>query len=251
MKVLKTLVVVVSAVLMFAAGPVQAEKLTLRIGTDPSFYPFEFTRPEYSSLVGFDIDIMEAIAKASGFKIKWVLKPFEDLEDNLQKGILDAVISGIVINNERKQVYDFSDTYMNSGRSIMIHKRHLDSIKNESDLEGKRVCYLDNKSPKTRSVSIANANMISCGPIQDCVLKLSKGECEGFVHGFASLSHFLVRNPNPELVVISDFYDLDLSLAIMLKKDVMKTKFLIDDGLKKIKIDGTYKDIYNKWFSRN
>ena len=72
------------------------EQLTLKIGTEPSFAPFEFKDPDSSEIIGFDIDIMNAIAKESNFKVDWVQLPFDGILPAVITGSLDAAISAFV-----------------------------------------------------------------------------------------------------------------------------------------------------------
>lgn len=249
MKPLKLFILLISSVFLITTNTVFAAKITLRIGTDPTFFPFEYTdKVANSALVGFDIDLMEAIANASDFNIRWEVKPFDILEQNLKVGYIDAIISGVTVNNDRLEAFDFSQPYLTSGRSLMIRKKDRTSIIKQKDLEGRDICFLDKNTPKTEEID-ARLNFVHCKALNECVENLSKGRCDGFVYGFASLNNYLVKNPNPDLMVVNDIFKLDLPLAVMVRKDLLRTKIIIDDGLEKIKTDGTYKNIYDKWFS--
>ncbi|MEC2055205.1 amino acid ABC transporter substrate-binding protein/permease [Peribacillus psychrosaccharolyticus] len=120
----------------FAQAATTDEK-TYQIATDITFAPFEFqeTNGEY---VGIDIDLLNAIAEDQGFKVE--IKPlgFNAAVQALESKQVDGVIAGMSITDERKNKFDFSDPYFDSG-VVMAVKEGNDEIKEYKDLKGKKV----------------------------------------------------------------------------------------------------------------
>ena len=88
----------------------QAAKKTYVIGTDVTYAPFEFA-DKHNQYVGIDIDLMQAIAKAEGFRVD--IKPlgFNAAVQALEAHQIDGVIAGMQITPERKQKFALSDPY--------------------------------------------------------------------------------------------------------------------------------------------
>ncbi len=110
---------------------------TYVIGTDTTFAPFEFQDAD-GNFVGIDMDLIQAIAKDQGFKVKIQSLGFNAAVQALQSGNVDGVIAGMSITDERKQTFDFSDSYFEAG-PIMGVAANNDTIKSYEDLRGKRV----------------------------------------------------------------------------------------------------------------
>ncbi len=112
------------------------EGKTYQIGTDVTFAPFEFQQD--GKYVGIDLDLLAAIAKDQNFKYE--LKPlgFNAALQGVQSNQLDGMIAGMSITDARKQTFDFSEPYYESGVVMAIGQKD-DSIKSYEDLRGKRV----------------------------------------------------------------------------------------------------------------
>lgn len=112
-----------------------AEEIYL-IGTDTTFAPFEFEKD--GEHVGIDMDILKAIAKDQNFKYEIKAMGFNAAVQALEANQVDGVIAGMSITDERKQKFDFSDPYFDSGVVMGILKDN-DEIKTYDDLKGKKV----------------------------------------------------------------------------------------------------------------
>ena len=116
---------------------VAADETTYEIGTDITFAPFEFQN-EDKEYVGIDIDLLKAIAKDQGFQVNLRPLGFDTSIQAVQSGQVAGMIAGMSITDERKQSFDFSDPYFESGIQMAV-KAEDDSIKSYKDLKGKAV----------------------------------------------------------------------------------------------------------------
>lgn len=89
------------------------------VGTNAEFMPFEFTDDD-NAVVGYDIDIINAVARASGLTIRINNQAFDTLIGGLESGQLDAAISGMTITEARSKVIDFSEPYYNAAQVIVV-----------------------------------------------------------------------------------------------------------------------------------
>ena len=83
-----------------------------RVGTDASYAPFGFQDEKTHAYVGYDIDIIRAIAAAQGHEVEIKNLNFDGLIPALQTGDLDIAISDMTINEERAKSVDFTDSYV-------------------------------------------------------------------------------------------------------------------------------------------
>jgi len=122
---------------MFAPARASADGETYLIATDTTFAPFEF-QDKQGNFVGIDMDLIRAIADDQKFKVD--IKPlgFDAALQAVQANQVDGVIAGMSITDERKNVFDFSEPYFESGIQMAVLKDN-DDIKSYEDLRGKRV----------------------------------------------------------------------------------------------------------------
>lgn len=113
-----------------------SEEKTYIIATDKTYPPFEM-EDDSGKLIGVDMDLIRAIAKDQNFKIKINSLGFDAACTALESGEADGVIAGMTITDARKEKYDFSDEYYETGVSMGVGKDT--GIKSYDDLKGKTV----------------------------------------------------------------------------------------------------------------
>ncbi len=89
------------------------------VATDATWPPMEYV-DENKEIVGFDIDLMKAIAEEAGFEVEFKNVAWDGIFAGLAAGEYDAVISSVTITDERKEKYDFSDPYINAGQIVVV-----------------------------------------------------------------------------------------------------------------------------------
>lgn len=140
----KKFIILITAIVAFFIGSysnkanlIQADQeKTYTIATDVTFPPFVFTN-DNNQLEGIDIDLMKAIAKEEGFKVKFKPIGFNAAIQSVSSGQVNGMIAGMTITDERKQKFDFSNPYFSSG--IVMAVNHNSKIHSLSQLKGKKV----------------------------------------------------------------------------------------------------------------
>ena len=124
------------AVLMMSVSGAQAQGRDLVVASSATYAPFAFENKD-KQIVGFDIDIVNAIAKQQNMKLRIVNTPFTSIFASLNNGDVDFVISGVTINEKRKQSFDFSAPYFDARQLIAVPKDS--TVKSLQDLKDKKV----------------------------------------------------------------------------------------------------------------
>lgn len=115
----------------------QGDKKTYIIATDTTFAPFEF-EDESGNKVGIDMDLIKAIAADQGFEVEIQALGFNAALQALQSDQCDGVIAGMSITDARKETFDFSQPYFDSGVVMGIAASN-DTVKSYDDLKGQTV----------------------------------------------------------------------------------------------------------------
>ena len=110
----------------------------IQVATDATWPPFEMVDESSKEIVGFDIDLMKAIAEKQGLEVEFVNVNFDSLLAGMAQCQYDAAISAMSITEERKQSMAFSDPYFTAGQIVTVRKDNTD-IKSKDDLVGKKV----------------------------------------------------------------------------------------------------------------
>jgi His/Glu/Gln/Arg/opine family amino acid ABC transporter permease subunit len=119
-----------------SAQPAHAEpKEKYVVGTDTRYAPFEYTGSD-GDLEGIDIDLLNAIAKDQGFEVEIRPLGFDAAVQALSSNQVDAVMAGMTITDERKESFDFTDTYFVGGVQFAVPESSdissLDELKGET-----------------------------------------------------------------------------------------------------------------------
>ena len=227
--------------LAWSAGPAFAQE-TIRAVTDATFPPMEFVKD--GKRTGFDIELVEAQAGAMGKKVEWIDIDFKGLIPALQAGRADIAVSAIYITPERAKVVDFTDPYYAGGLVVMTKKDG--PVKTLKDLDGRKVSvqvgtksvnYLKEHYPAVQRVEVEkNQEMFNLVQI---------GRAEAAVTGKPAAKLF--AQSTPDLTVLNDQITTeDYGIAVPKNKPELTRE--LNAALQKLKADGSYQAIVNKWF---
>ena len=232
-----------AAALSLVATSVHAQDNLLRVGTDATFPPMEYV--DNGKRTGFDIELVEALAKAMGKQVEWVDIDFKGLIPGLVSKRFDMAVSAIYITDERKKVVDFTDSYYAGGLVVMVKDSNA-GIKKVADLDGKKVSvqvgtksvgYLTEKHPKVQRVEVEkNQEMFSLVEI---------GRADAAVTGKPAAFQY-VRTRGGMRVLDEQLTTEEYGMAV--RKDTPELTKAVNAALVKVKADGTYAALVKKWF---
>lgn len=242
----KTLVAALLAVSLSGFAAISsAASDTVRIVTDPTFPPMEFTKG--GQRTGFDIELTEALVKEMGKKLEWTDIDFKGLIPAVLSGRADAAVSAIYITDARKQVVDFTNSYYAGGLVVLTKKDG--PIKTLNDLDGKKVSvqvgtksvkYLQDNHPKVHRVEVEkNEEMFNLVGI---------GRSDAAVTGKPAAK--LYAQAHPALTVLADQITTE-EYGIAVSKSQPELTQQFNAALDRLKANGTYQKIVDRWFEGN
>ncbi|BCL33861.1 basic amino acid ABC transporter substrate-binding protein [Nostoc sp. MS1] len=223
----------------------QSDNKSLKVATDPTFIPFEFQTPQ-GELVGFEIDLMRAIAQAVGLTVNFESLPFDGMISTLQAKRVDAAISGITITKERLKTIAFSRPYFKAGLAITVREDNQD-IKDFNSLQEKKIGVQIGSTGADFAKTIPNAKIITYNSGPDFFQDLHNGNIDAVISdAFATL--YAVKNGNLKgLKVVADLLTEEYyGIATPQNSPHLDA---INKGIDIVLSNGTYKQIYQKWFN--
>lgn len=226
--------------------PAKSQLIAFKVGTEPTFPPFEMPSEDGTGLQGFDIDLMKAIGNEMGLAVEFESLPFDGLIPALQSNTIDAAVSGITITAERGQSVAFSSPYFKAGLAIAVQENN-DNIKNFDDLKGRKIAVQIGTTGAMKAETIPNAQIIAFDSAVLALQELVNGKVDAVVND-GPVTLFAIKEaglPGVKVVgelVTEEFYGIALPLN---SEKVM----LINYGLFQILRNGIYTQIYQKWFA--
>lgn len=224
-----------------------AAEQTLKVGTEPTFPPFEYIDDQdKSNVIGFDIDIINAIAKAEGFKVEIVKMPFDGLIPALLTSQLDAAIAGMTITEEREKKVDFTAPYYDSGLSAVILKENAEKFKKLADLKNSRICgQIGNTGIDFAKKLSGNVAAFNTNP--EAFLELRAKGCDAVITDKPVNEFFLRLQKEGLYAEIPEFAEV-AQFGIAVKKGNDEVLKALNEGFDKLRKSGEYDKIYSKWF---
>lgn len=197
---------------------------------------------------GFDIDIASALTKeilgAEG-KATFVEVTSKTRIPLIKNGNIDAIIATMTISPERLKQVDFSEVYFEAGQSLLVNKK--------SDIKG--IESLDENT-----IVLAVKGSTSAINIREHAPKAKILELENYAEAFTALQSgqgdamttdnailLGMAEENPDYTLAGDIFT-DEPYGIAINKGQEAFLAAVNDALAKIKANGTYQEIFNKWF---
>lgn len=170
------------------------------IGTDTTFAPFEF-RSESGELVGIDMDLLRAIAADQDFTVEIRSLGFDAAVQALLSRQVDAVMAGMSITDARKQVFDFSNAYYDSG--VQFAAPQASSVASLDDLRGKRVAVKTGTAGADYADSIKDQygfSTVAFSQTADMVNDVSTGNSAAYIDDFPVVAYSIQQGAPMKLV---------------------------------------------------
>ena len=221
------------------------DRTVYKIGTHAEHPPFESV-DNGGNIVGFDVDIMDAIAEKAGFEYEWVNTCLDGIFVALQAGEFDAVISAAMITDERAEIVDFSAPYCNAGQMIAVRIADKDTIRTVGDLDGIKVAVRLGAPGDTWLTDHTKAQVIRYFEITRAFQALANGDIDAVFTDGPTSSDILQSNPELGVTLVGDPIT-DEFYGIAVNKEKTDLLDMINSGLAAVRADGTYDEIYDAW----
>ena len=247
---MKKLVVLILAVTLSLALPTFAfGQGVLRVATEAGFMPFEYVG-ETGQLLGFDMDLIRAIGQVLGLEVKIDNISWDGLIPALLNNNYDAVIAGVTITPERQNSVDFSDPYFESVLTI-VTKQGATSLASLDSLTGKAAAVqISTTGDFTASDLYDEGKLKSVSrfdTVADAMQAVIIGVADVVIVDLPVAQAYLDANPHAPLiaagaVAANEYY------GIAVNKNNQELLEQINSALIELEENGTYAEIYNKWF---
>jgi polar amino acid transport system substrate-binding protein len=230
-----------------AAAPAPAPKVYV-VGTDAAYAPFE-SQNEKGEIVGLTIDVVTAVAKKAGIEVKFVNTPWEGIFNALQQGDRDMLASSITITDERKQSMDFTNPYFDAYQLIAV--KADSKVTKFDDLKKLKVGVQtgttgDEAVTKQQGKNSTNIKRFESTPL--ALKELEAGGVDAVVADNGVVVNYVTNNAGAKFKTVSDKAFAPEQYGFAVKKGNAELLDKLNRGLADIKADGSYDQIYAKYF---
>lgn len=219
-------------------------KETIKVATDATWPPFEMVDETTKEIIGFDIDLVKAIAEKGGFEVEFVNVGFDPLLAGMASCQYDAAVSAITITEERKADFAFSNPYFGAGQVVAVQVAN-------SDITGK-----DSLSGKTVGAQIGTTGAIAIEDMDGATLKtyddiglafqdLMNGQVDAVVADDGLAQGYVSKNATELKLVGEPFTDESYGIAVCKTNADLLAK--INSGLEAVRGEGLLDTLTQKW----
>ncbi len=216
------------------------------VATDATWPPMEYV-DEDKNIVGYDIDLMNAIAEKAGLEVEFKNVAWDGIFAGLAAGEYDAVISSVTILPDRAEKYDFSEPYLDAGQIVVTGA--------DSDITGPD----DSLSGKTVGAQISTTGAMAIQKMEGVTLKeydevglafedLLAGRIDAVVCDTPVAADFALQREEyaAKLKIVGEAFT-DEQLGILVQKGNSELLAKINAGLKAVQDAGLDEQIKNDW----
>ena len=220
------------------------------VGLDDTFPPMGF-RDDANNIVGFDIDLAQAVSDKLGVEL--VLQPIEwdAKEQELATKNIDAIWNGFSITEERLANLTMSDPYMENSISLVVAKDS--EIASMEDMAGKRLAVQSGSSAQEALDSEENKEFKdSVGKINEfasyvtALMDLETGNSDAVLMD-SVVANYMINTAGKDFTILDDALVAE-EYAVGFRKGDQALCDAVNNALKELKEDGTVETIATKWF---
>ncbi|MGL1862177.1 MAG: transporter substrate-binding domain-containing protein [Pseudodesulfovibrio sp.] len=225
----------------------------------------EFDYPPFALVLdngeadGFSVDLLKAVCAEIGLKVKIKVGPWHQLKEELKNGAID-VLPLVSYSKERDVVYDFTVPYLRMHGTIFVRQGN-ESIRNEQDLAGKEVLVM--RGDTAQEYALENGltdNLILTETFEEALRLLSEGKHDAVLVQQLVGWQIIKRLQLDNIVDVKDTVQMDLEFrkgpllefeqkfCFAVHEGDSNLLSALNEGLAIVVADGTYAELYHKWF---
>ncbi len=222
---------------------------TLLVGLEAGYMPFEM-RSKKGDIIGFDVDMTTAMAKAMGVKVKYINTNWDGIIPSLVTKKYDIVASGMTITQERNLKVNFATPYITVGQTVLLNKKLAGKIKSYRKLNNPRYTIaskLGTTGEQAVKRMLPRAKYLSYETEQEGTLEVISGKIDAFVYDLPFNAIMASGKGKGKIIHLDQPFTFE-PLGWAIRKGDPDFLNWLNNFMFQVKNDGTYDRIYAKWF---
>lgn len=235
-----------SALVSSAAYAADLGGKLVKVGSDTTSPPMESVDPTSGQIVGFDVDVVNAICAKINCQAEFVTTGWDGIFAALDQSSFDLVASGVSITDERKKAMDFSDPYIVNSQAVLMRVADQDASLDDFKAHGRKLSAQANTTDaQVAEKVVGRENVVAYDSFSAAIIALKNKDVDGVVINGANAAAY-EREFAGELIVAIKELESDPLGLVFRKGDENVAVF--NEGLKAIKDDGTLDKLVAKYW---
>ena len=225
------------------------EKKELRVGMSGSQPPF-VVKDKDGNIIGFEVDIAEALAAAMGVKLKIVPKPFAQLLPALEKGEVDMVMSGLTITPERSLKFAFAGPYYVSGKSVLTKSPALAELSQAPAFNRENLTLVALEGSTSQAFaenSLPKAKLLTAPDYRTAVQMVIEDKAQAMVADLPVCVFVMAQHPDAGLTTSATLLTME-PIGVALPLDDTQLLSLVTGLLDAMESTGEIEKLTKYWF---
>lgn len=220
----------------------------LTVVAELGFAPFEYMDEKTGEPVGFDVDVINAVAEKMGLTASYLPnQKFDTLVPIIkQGGKADVSIAAITITDERMESVDFSEPYLDSNQAIVVAKGSSETEETLNDASKQVVCQGGTTGDEWIGENLPDAVRVPVDDVTAALTGVQTGLYQAMVVDLPVASYMLAQSFS-DLQIVKEIPTGE-QYGIAVSKDNPELTQAVNKALEDMKSDGTMKEIETKWF---
>ena len=220
----------------------------LTVVAELGFAPFEYMDEKTGKPVGFDVDVINAVAEKMGLTASYLPnQKFDTLVPIIkQGGKADVSIAAITITDERMESVDFSEPYLDSNQAIVVAKGSSETEETLNDASKQVVCQGGTTGDEWIGENLPDAVRVPVDDVTAALAGVQTGRYQAMVVDLPVASYMLSQSFS-DLEIVKEIPTGE-QYGIAVSKDNPELTQAVNKALEDMKSDGTMKEIETKWF---
>mgnify|MGYP002769451721 FL=1 len=229
-------------------GMTLVEDGKLTVVAELGFAPFEYMDEKTGEPVGFDVDVINAVAEKMGLTASYLPnQKFDTLVPIIkQGGKADVSIAAITITDERLESVDFSEPYLDSNQAIVVAKGSSETEETLNDASKQVVCQGGTTGDEWIGENLPDAVRVPVDDVTAALTGVQTGLYQAMVVDLPVASYMLAQSFS-DLEIVKEIPTGE-QYGIAVSKDNPELTQAVNKALEDMKSDGTMKEIETKWF---
>lgn len=232
-----------AAALVLTAGLAQAQ--TVRMGTEGAYAPYNFIDDATGEVTGFEIELGNALCERAGLTCTWVRNDWDSIIPNLVSANYDTIMAGMNINEDRKQVIQFTQPYTPATPSAYA------ALSADVDVEGGVIAAQTN-TIQAGHVAATDATLLEFPTPDETIAAVRNGEVDAVLADKDFLAP-IVAESGGELVWVEGYDNVALGdgIGMGMRQSDDELRETFDAQITAMKEDGSLNELIRKWFGED
>lgn len=224
----------------------------IKVGTDSTYAPAEFLDQDGKTVVGFDVELFNAVAQKLGLKAQYESAPFDSILPGVDSGKYEIGVSSFTVNAERLKSVNMVSYYA-AGTQWATKKGNPAGVDTENAC-GKKIAVqtgtvqVDDITARSKKCTDAGKPAITIDQYQaqsDATAAVVSGKDDAMLAD-SPVGAYAVKQSNGQLELLGDIYE-SAPYGYAIKKDQQAFAEVVKEAVQAVIADGTYKAALQKW----